>query len=112
MPLVAEEHFSNLGTKRKRLDLRGPLGVLAGFASGRAWDARYRSKEATTTRLEEWYEGALALAHETKTRETEVDYVRKGMRLMKWLPEKRRCLEIALEEGQISRIDVLQQVVS
>lgn len=31
---------------------------------------------------------------------------------MGWLAQKRQCLEVALNEGWIPRIDVLQQVVS
>lgn len=115
MPLIGDRHFSGLVVTGKTFDLRGPLGALAELVLGQSWAKRYRSKEPTATKLEEWYDGALARVYPMtpkECRETEVDYSATKTRLKEWLAEKRKCLEIALNEGRIPRVDALQQVVS
>lgn len=115
MPLLDEYHFSDSQPTGWTLDMRGPLGALAQLACGKAWQRRSESTDATTRMLVQWYEwvyGPIRRKNRDIYRGTGIHYTAVRTRLKEWLVEKRQCLEIALHEGRIPRVDLLQQVVS
>lgn len=120
MPLVAEHHFSDLKQTSTHFEVRAPLQALAELALGKRWHNPHKSTDQTTVRLVKWYNTAHAtfLAESSKfnrhRKKADLMSHKTAMRqqLTSWLGEKWQCLEVALNDGRIPRIDVLQQVVS
>lgn len=114
MPLIDDDQFGDCQPTGFTLDIRGPLGALAGLATQRSWMHHNRSTDAAVKTLVEWYKYACAVVGKKPSKadnKTQRVYTHVRTRLKEWLAEKRQCLEIALNVGHIPRIDVLQQVV-
>lgn len=115
MPLVGDHRFTDCQPTGFTLDIRGPLGALPELATQRSWTHHNKSTDAAVKTLVKWYNYACAVIGKKPGKadiKTQRVYTHVRTRLKEWLAEKQQCLKIALTEGLVPRVDVLQQVVS
>lgn len=114
MPLHTSPLESSTSTKKMPdARLTEALGELAKLGTGSVWRSNTRERmEWTIVRMVHWHDKTTADLRQCLQETYVEDATAAQDKIVAWLLLKKTCLETAYMAGHISRIDVLQQVVS